>query len=751
MNINNQMNKRKYSFYVTLGIIIFTTVTLVMSIHASYNYVDTKDKIIEEMKNNSRNTIIRLEKNIANLISSYAVNEYDKLLFNELERHDIFAIVVKDYNMGEILGKKSYITGKIRDIKSNIIDYDYKNIQQNKELENSFYSNSSDITNSLGKKIGSIGIYISDYNINKVLNKIVKSTIIDTIIISFLLLLLLFLIIHFSVLKPISNINEIITNCDSDGVPIEPIPNSGTKEISLLSVKMNNMIKSIKNSREILKESENRLEYLLQLSPIAVRIAKNSGKNVIFSNNAYSKLLRIKNGNTLNMNPQDYYSNKLIYDEIVESLGKNESIYNKLVKLDVENDIVWALASYMNIDFDGEKSIIGWFYDVTKEKENEVELYKALELQTTIFDNSGYLIFRTDTNGIIQQVNKEVEKLLGYSSQELINKKIPEIIHLDSEVKFRAEEFSKELNQQIEPGFDVFTTKATLGLDNEYEWTYVTKEGNNVPVLLNVSALKNKDNEIYGYLGIAKDITEHKLMESQSRLASMGEMIGNIAHQWRQPLSVISTISSGVKVRNEFGILDISTIAEDMDHITQQTQYLSKTIDDFRDFIKNKNKNKKERISVLNTVNKVLSLVNASLTSNDIVLVKDLKEDILINGFENQLIQSFINIINNAKDAMLELDKDKDRLLFIESKKIDNDLVLSIKDNAGGIKEDIINRIFEPYFTTKHKSIGTGIGLSLVHQIITEHHDASIKVSNEKYEYNEKEYIGACFQITFKV
>jgi signal transduction histidine kinase len=120
------------------------------------------------------------------------------------------------------------------------------------------------------------------------------------------------------------------------------------------------------------------------------------------------------------------------------------------------------------------------------------------------------------------------------------------------------------------------------------------------------------------------------------------------------------------------------------------------------------------------------------------------------DGYENQLIQALINILNNSKDALKEHVKEGDnRLIFIETKNIINGFILKIKDNAGGIPENVIQKIFEPYFTTKHKSVGTGIGLSITHQIITKHHNANITASNEIYEYEDKIYSGACFTITF--
>ena len=242
---------------------------------------------------------------------------------------------------------------------------------------------------------------------------------------------------------------------------------------------------------------------------------------------------------------------------------------------------------------------------------------------------------------------------------------------------------------------------------------------------------------------------QDKIIIEQSKLASMGEMIGNIAHQWRQPLSIISVIASGIQMKQNFGLLDVENLSKDMDKIITQTNYLSQTIDDFRNFIKTSNDGK--IISIKETLLKTISIINSALNTYHINLISSIDDDIMIQGYENELIQSFINIINNAKDSINEKNmEDQDKFIFISSKYIKDDLEVSIKDSGGGIAPEIINRIFEPYFTTKHQSIGTGIGLSLTYKILNEHHNASIDVINEEYEINDKIYKGACFKIIFK-
>ncbi|MBL4607900.1 MAG: PAS domain S-box protein [Pseudomonadales bacterium] len=255
-----KINTYKQSLYVTLTIIIISTVTVVMSAHSAYSYVSTKNKIIEDMKQSSRLSIVSLQKNVAGFIASYAINEYDKLIFNKMEQRDNFAIIVEDYNMGKVLGEKSYISGKIRDTNGNIIEYDSKNNKQNKLLETCCYSDKDDIIALSGDKLGTIRIYISNASLNKELNEIIISTLINTIALSLSLIILLLTTIRFFILKPLSDIISVISRRDDSGIPIDLIPPHGSTEILALSNTMNSMICSIRDARVTLTEQHNALK-----------------------------------------------------------------------------------------------------------------------------------------------------------------------------------------------------------------------------------------------------------------------------------------------------------------------------------------------------------------------------------------------------------------------------------------------------------------------------------------------------------
>ena len=263
------------------------------------------------------------------------------------------------------------------------------------------------------------------------------------------------------------------------------------------------------------------------------------------------------------------------------------------------------------------------------------------------------------------------------------------------------------------------------------------------------------DEDKLSIIGTVQDITESKILEleklqkeelfyQQSKMAAMGEMIGNIAHQWRQPLSVISTASTGLKLQKEMDMLSDENFYSTLVAINTSAQYLSTTIDDFRDFF-NPSNNNINVFDISQTFTKTLNLLNAQFIAKDIEIIQKI-ECCKITSIENELIQVLINILNNARDALLTIENQR-RLIFINSYIKENMLYIEIKDNAGGIKEEIIDRIFEPYFTTKHQSQGTGIGLYMSKEIVEKHLDGVLLVSNEKYTYENIDYFGAKFTI----
>ena len=293
-----------------------------------------------------------------------------------------------------------------------------------------------------------------------------------------------------------------------------------------------------------------------------------------------------------------------------------------------------------------------------------------------------------------REARKEAEKLLEEKSAELYKLNCS----LESKVKEKTKEL-KKLNENLEER-------------------------------INEELKKNKQKEV--------------LLTQQSKMASMGEMLGNIAHQWRQPLSIISTASTGVKLEHQFGTLKDEFLIEAMDGINNAAQYLSDTINDFRDFLK---PDKQEMpFNLKECYLKTEALISSKFKNRDIEIIKNLK-DITITGLHNELIQVILNILNNARDELERKNEMERRLIFVDIFKNEDHAFLKIKDNAGGIPEDIRDKIFEANFTTKKHIEGTGIGLFMSKEIIESHMNGTLEVVNATFECKNKTYTGAEFTI----
>jgi len=243
-------------------------------------------------------------------------------------------------------------------------------------------------------------------------------------------------------------------------------------------------------------------------------------------------------------------------------------------------------------------------------------------------------------------------------------------------------------------------------------------------------------------------INKEKLLIQQSKMASMGEMISNIAHQWKQPLSVISIHVTNLQLLVQMQENISKDVLESCSEgVLTQTKYLSDTIDDFRGFLKPSIDKLDVSFNLKDFIEKCIKLIEASFEDNMISIIKDIDLKINSTGSHNHLLQAIVNILNNAKDALKDISETQEKLVFIMTAKEDdeNNILISIKDNAGGVPEDIIDKIFEPYFTTKGNVLGTGLGLFITYEIITKQFNGSIWVENEEYEYEGVRYKGAKF------
>lgn len=358
---------------------------------------------------------------------------------------------------------------------------------------------------------------------------------------------------------------------------------------------------------------------------------------------------------------------------------------------------------------------------------------KSKEELEKIFNSLASPIMIFNEDGKVLMINKIFEKLTGYEYKDI-----------DTIEKWTSKangEKYLDIKEMITSLYDIDEI-VDAGV-----FQIMTKDERLINWHFNIApfGIKNKKRTI---IATALDVTElkekEKMMIQQSKMAAMGEILENIAHQWRQPLSTISTASTGIKLQSEHGILTNEILIDSMDIINKSSQHLSKTIDDFRGFFKPNQK--KESFNVKYTFEKIIMIIGNKFDGEKIKFIDDI-ENFQITNYNNALLQVFINIFTNSKDAFNE-NNIKERFIFIDVSNDEYTATIQIKDNAGGIPSKIINKIFEPYFTTKHQAQGTGIGLYMSEELVVKHMKGKIKVENSRFLYKEKRYSGALFTIT---
>jgi len=297
----------------------------------------------------------------------------------------------------------------------------------------------------------------------------------------------------------------------------------------------------------------------------------------------------------------------------------------------------------------------------------------------------------------------------GYLSKKIEHILIGTKKFANNELDYRIKVTSKDEIGQLENSFNEMATKIEKLIIEE------KKLNSNLEQKVILETSKQKEQE--------------QLLIQQTRLAAMGEMIGNIAHQWRQPLNALGLVLQNLKFSYDIGELNENMMSKSINKATMLTNSMSKTIDDFRNFFK---PNKaKEEFSINENVFKAIELVESTFEHHHIKLEKHFSlEEPKFYGFPNEFSQVILNILTNAKDAIFE-NKIENPLVIVQTKIEDSNILISIKDNGKGISEEIINKIFEPYFTTKDESKGTGIGLYMSKLIIENNMGGKIEVKND--------------------
>jgi len=399
------------------------------------------------------------------------------------------------------------------------------------------------------------------------------------------------------------------------------------------------------------------------------------------------------------------------------SLQKKKAIFNRWTNIRIEEGFDWHYILYAVLAVLLAGGALYWRHRRLKETLNTTQ---------NMIDSLMEGIIIHDKKGVILDVNKSFLRIFQLDSKDsLIGKNIFDFI---------APESQKEAKKSF--------IKKEKGI---VEHRVIRSDGSTAQILTQAAWDLDGDRRLLGVIDITKLREQEAIIDLQSKQAALGEMLENIAHQWRQPLSVITTTASGIKIQKEYNILDDAHLLPAMDTIETQAQYLSQTINDFRNFVKGANKDK--AYTLAEAIDTFLHLIEGSIRDNNIHILRDTDQDIAMFGDENKLIQVFINLFNNSRDAFEE-HKENGRMLCIMIETEGDHAVIRFRDNAGGIPEEIIDKIFEPYFTTKHKAQGTGLGLHMTHQLIVDGMGGTIHVKNDHRPYHGHECIGALFTIT---
>ena len=397
-----------------------------------------------------------------------------------------------------------------------------------------------------------------------------------------------------------------------------------------------------------------------------------------------------------------------------------------------------------------------------------------LEQYMQAVENSN-IVSKTDINGIITFVNDEFCKISGYSKEELIGQNHNIVRHPDvpkenfellwntilkkKTFKTTAKNLAKNgstfyVNTTIFPlldGKDSIKEFIAIRYDvtKSMELTQVLQKKEEELKELNtnlekivkekIKELKKLNSTLHKKVEeeVEKNREKDKLMFQQARLASMGEMIGNIAHQWRQPLFELNIIIYNLK--KAFLKNGEKEFEKDYQQSKKVIQNMSHTIEDFRNFFNPQKK--KEHFLVKKTIEETISIIKGTILKENVTIELFGSDKYECFGYKNEFFQVILTILNNAKDALK--DKKNGKVVTIAIEKDGINMLVKISDNAGGIKDEIADRIFEPYFTTKHPFLGTGLGLYMS-KIIVEN-SLGGKLTFENIEN------GACFNIKIPI
>jgi signal transduction histidine kinase len=516
------------------------------------------------------------------------------------------------------------------------------------------------------------------------------------------------------------------------------------------------------------------IEVISHFNSIANDLKENNIDSIVVTDKKYKERIKFPHTNTF---INDYYiANINANKDLIDYLQENR--IEKYLEIDgyiIEND---HLISTYNL-YNERNEKLGYILNFVKVKDIDVQMVKSFKVQIImisvialiiIFFSFLIYLYTSYLRQLKIQENKK-QSILDSQQNIIVITNGTNIIDANQ----RLYEFFKDVStlEQFKNKY-ICICKTFLNMDDEnYIIDKYYNRRNWAEYVLNNQdknfrvAIKNMENEINHFsvkcskikdenfiIATFTDITQEifrieenkekdRILFQQSKIAAITDILKNIAHHWRQPLSVISTITSGMKLQKELDILDDKNFNESCDAIINNTTKLSDTIEDFTIFFNNDEKI--TRFSLIETLENTKKIMDSTFEKEYIQCSFTYDNDFILNANKNDFSQAILNILDNSIHALITNQNQDDRFIFIEFK----NNILQIRDSGNGIDENIISKIFEPYFTTKHQSFGVGLGLYMVNEFFVKNLGYKIDIQNVTYTYKNKNYIGTNFIIDF--
>ena len=534
---------------------------------------------------------------------------------------------------------------------------------------------------------------------------------------------------------------------------------------------------TIKARAPIIDEENNflgALEIISQFNSIANDLKENKIDSVIIADKKYNEIIQLPFSKIF---IDDYYvANVNVNKELITYLQRNKiEKYLKINNYIIENNYLISKFDLYN----NKNERLGYILNFVKLNDIDIRIVESFKIQTImisaivliimlflflIYLYTSYLrLLKIQENKKEAILNSQENIIVITLGNEIIdaNQRLYDFFINTKDLESFKKTYKCICSTFIDMQDDIYIIEKYYNGKNWAEYILANPDKNFRVALKNMqekirhfsikcSIIKNEEFIIATFTDITQEIEQiqankekDRILFQQSKIAAITDTLKNIAHQWRQPLSVISTITSGMKLQKELNILDDNEFNLSCDGIINNTNKLSTTIDNFTNFFNTDNNSTK--FSLIEALENTKKFMNSILEKNSIECQFIYDSDIILDSNKNDFSQAILNILDNSVHALITVENIEDRFIFIEFK----NNILQIKDSGNGIDKNIISKILEPYFTTKHQAFGIGLGLYIVNEFFVQNLGYKIDIQNVTYDYKNKNYSGLNFIIDF--